>query len=164
MALLLAITALLWILVSALVFAIGVVVFYSGNRLSTAESMISAVVLVLLAAPIALQIRALAARRREYRSNVLELGGDSIKVRLEGTYRAAKGLPPVQETRVPWFEVMEVTKARRNFIYRSLIPFRYPLSVYTIATGEGEISFTRERVIGAKRTAEEIAARLGQDI
>src|SRR5262249_16360217 len=130
MALLFAVTALLWIIVSGLVFALGVVLFYDDNRLSTAESLISGVVLVLLAAPIAMQIRTLAARRREYKHNVLELAEDSIKVRLTGSYRTAKGLPAVAETRIPWFEVMEITRQRRAFLYRSLIPFKYPLDLY----------------------------------
>src|SRR5665213_2517307 len=94
MVLLIAVTTLLlWLLLSVLVFALGVIVFNADNRLSTAESMISAVVLLLLATPLVLQIRTLSARRREWENNILELAEDTIKVRLSGAYRSAKGLP-----------------------------------------------------------------------
>jgi len=164
MVLIFAVTTLVWLLLSALVFAIGVVLFYSDNKLTAAESMISAVVLVLLATPLVLQIRTLAARKRECRSNVLELAEDSIKVKLNGVYRAAKGLPDIAETRIAWCDVMEITKEQHKFVYPSLIPFRYPLDVYTIVTEDREIPFTQECVSGAKRVAREVAERLGQNI
>jgi hypothetical protein len=165
MVLLIAVTTLLlWLLLSVLMFALGVVLFYADNRLSTAESMISAVVLVLLATPLVLQIRTLSARRREWKNNTLELTEDSIRICLTGTYRSAKGLPDVAETRIPWCDVVEITKERRKFLYPSLIRFEYPLDVYTIVTEEEEIPFTQECVLNAKRVAQDIAARLGQEI
>jgi len=159
-----AVTALLWVLLSALVFAIGAVIFDANNRLSTAESAIADLILLLLATPLVLQIRTLRACRKECAGNIVELAEDSIKIRLYGSYREAKDLPVVAETRVAWCDVMEITKERRKFTYPSLIPFEYPLDVYTIVTEEGEISFTPECVRGAKSIATEIAARLGQDI
>jgi hypothetical protein len=111
-----------------------------------------------------MQIRVFAARRREWRNNTVELAEDSIKLRLSGAYRSAKGLPDVAETRTAWCDVLEITKERRKFRYSSLIPFEYPLDVYTIVTEEGDIPFTRECVIGARRLAQDIATRLGQEI
>lgn len=164
MALLSAVTGLLWIIISALVFAIGVVLFHSNNRLSHSESALSAAVLVLLATPIVLQIRTLAARKRELKSNLVQLDEGSIHLQLNGPYRTGKGLPEIAETRIPWSDVLEITRQRRKFLYRSLIPFEYPLEVYTIVTEDAEFPFTRECVPGAKRVAEQIAARLGQEI
>jgi hypothetical protein len=73
-------------------------------------------------------------------------------------------LPLIEETHLPWSEIASVTSERCKFLYRSLVPFRYPLEVFTVATASAAIPFTVECVPGAKRAAREIASRTGQEV
>jgi uncharacterized protein (DUF58 family) len=151
-----AVTALLWMLLAAFLFALAVVLFFPEG-LSGVERAISAAVIAALAAPLALQLRTVRARTREMLANRIELDEGGVRIRLDGSYRTGKGLPEVPETRLPWSEIKGVPRERRKFVYPSLIPFEYPLDVYTIEA-RTKIPFTKECLPNAASIAAKIAA------
>jgi hypothetical protein len=161
MALLRAVAALLWLLLATLAVGLVAVASFPGR---VTERVIPAAVALLLAAPLVMQLRTLHSRMRQMAANSLVLDGAGVRIRLGGPYRLSKGLPEVLDTHVPWSDLIEITQQRRTFMYRSLIPFEYPLEVYTIVTAGVSIPFTNECIPGAKRAARELAARLGRDI
>lgn len=159
-----AVAAMLWALLAILAFSLVVLIFLPGRDLSGLERAASAAVILLLASPLAIQTISLHRRMHEMRANFLLLDDSGLRVRLTGPFRASKGLPEVPETRVNWNELRAVTRDRRKFLYRSAIPFQYPLDVYTLVTANAAIPFTRECLPGARRAAQAIAARIGQEI
>ncbi len=157
-----AVAALLWLLLAVAAFALVILLLFPGHELSGVERIVSAGVVLLLATPPAIQVTALHARMREMRANFLVVDEHGIRVRLAGHYRSLKSLPEIQETQLPWSAITDVICERRKFVYPSLVPFSYPLSVYSIVTAGAPISFTVECIPTAKRAAREIAGRLGR--
>lgn len=155
---------LLWLLLAVFVSVLVVLVFFPGSELTMTERLTSALVVLLLAAPVANQLRVLNQQIREMTANQISLGTAGVDLRLRGSYREAKGLVTVPQTHLAWNEMDFVSRERRTFMYRSLIPFSYPLDVYTIHAGARSFSFTHECISGAKQIAEDIAARIGRAI
>jgi hypothetical protein len=156
--------ALLWLLITVLTFSLAVLLIAPGGEFSVWERVVSGAVLLLLATPLAMQARSLHSRMREMSANFVALDEEGVRVRLAGDCRASKGLPEFQDTRLRWSEISSVTCERRKFICQSLVPFRYPLDVYTIGTGAAAIPFTRECIPSARQAARAIATRLGQEV
>lgn len=158
-----AVAAFLWLLLAVLAFSFVTIAFIPGGELTVMERAVSTGVVLLLGTPLAMQLFSLHSRMREMRANFLAVDESGVRVRLAGVYRGSKGLPEIQ-TQVRWSGITSVTRERRKFTYRSLIPFTYPLDVYTIVTSGAAIPFTNECIPGAKRAAREVAARIGQDV
>lgn len=156
-----AVAALLWVLLAVLGLTLLVLLFSPGRDLKGSERAISAAVVLLLATPLALQLRSLHSRMGEMGRNFLVLDENGLRARLGGAYRADKGLPDIPETQLRWSEVSAVKCERRKFLYRSAIPFQYPLDVFTIESARVAIPFTVECVPGARRAAQKIAERIG---
>jgi len=158
------VTVLLGLLLSVLAFVLLVLVFFPGPSLTVFERIISTGVVLLMATPLVIQIRSLRSRVREMQGNFLALYEDGVRVRLSGAFRAGKGLPEIPGTHLRWSEVTGVTSQRRKFVYRSLVPFVYPLDVYTLVTAGRPIAFTKECVPQANAAARAIARRIGQEV
>jgi hypothetical protein len=155
---------LLWLVLAALLSVLVVLVFFPGNELTMTERLASGVVTLLLAAPIGNQLRVLNQNIREMTANQISLGTAGVDLRLNGSYREAKGLVTVSQTHLAWNEIDSVSRDRRTFMHRSLIPFSYSLDVFTIHAGAASFSFTNECISGAKQIAQDIAARIGRTI
>jgi hypothetical protein len=158
-----AVTALLWLLLAVCLLVLLVVVFFPGSQLTGAERLIAAFFMLLLATPLAMQLRATHLQIGEMRGNRILFDAGGAEIRLSGWSRERKGLPMVQ-TRIRWDEISAVTRQRRSFVYPSLIPLAYRLDVFTIRAGGSAISFTVECIPGAKHIAREMAARAGRDL
>ena len=119
--------------------------------------------LLLVMAPVAMHLKTLHSRMGQIGANVVSLDATGVRIRLVGALRRSKGLPEIQDMLLPWSEVTGVTSDRRKFSYRSVIPFEYPLDVYTILTTGGAIPFTKECVPGAAQAAQAISSRVGRN-
>lgn len=158
-----AVTALLWLLLAVCLFVLLVLAFFPGNELTGVERLLAAFFVLLLAAPLAMQLRSTHRQIGEMTGNRIVLNADGADIRLSGRSRERKGLPMVQ-TSIRWDEIGAITHQRRSFVYPSLIPFAYRLDVFTILAGTSTISFTVECLPGAKQIAREMAARTGREL
>ena len=163
MATIYAVTALLWLLLAVCLLVLLVVVFFPGSQLTGAEQLIAAVFMLLLATPLAMQLRATQLQIGEMTGNRIVFDADGAEIRISGRSRERKGLPMV-EKRIRWDEISAITRQRRSFVYPALIPFAYRLDVFTILAGGSAISFTVECLPGAKKIAREMAVRAGREL
>jgi len=142
--------------------AVLVVLLFNPNHdLSVLERTSATAVVTLLAIPLAVQLRTLRRHMRDAARNFVAATESGVRLRLTGWSRRSKGLAEISETVLPWSTIRTVTRERRKFLYRSVIPFEYPLHVYTIVTATGAVAFTRECFPGAERAAMDVAARVG---
>lgn len=159
-----AIAAVLWLLLAGAAFTLIVLLFFPGNQLTVMERAVSVAVVLVLAAPLWIQTASLRAYMREMAANLVSVEDSGVRVRLGGDFRHSKGLPDIPEIRLPWSDIETITCERRRFIYPSVVPFSYPLDVYTIVSAAAVISFTVECTVTARRAAREIARRLNRDL
>lgn len=152
----------LWLVLALLLF--GVLTALGSTEMTTEQRVIAILVLAALILPVALQLRATHRQIGEMTANALVLHNDGIEVQLSGAAREWKGLPDVPHTTIPWSGVLSITSEKKRFVYPSVVPLGYPLTVFTLYSKSGGISFTRECIPNARRVAQEIAARLGCEL
>jgi len=156
-----AVSVLLSTLLSILAFSLAAVLLFPGTALTARDRWLAAPILTLLAVPLAIEFRSLRKRIREMQANFVICDGEGVRLRLAGEFRNSKGLPDIPETRLSWSEITSVKSERRKFTYRSLVPFAYPLDVYSIVTPAATYSFTKECFPRAHAIAEKIRQRAG---
>ncbi len=154
------VAALLWVLLALL--GLFIVATLTSD-VSATERVVSPLVVLLLAAPLVMQLRTLRSRMRQIGANVIAIDAAGVRVRLVGDLRRSKGLPEFQDTYVPWSDLSAITCDRRSFSIarssRSSIRSMWHDRDFSHTLF---IPFTRECVAGAERSAREIAARAGR--
>ena len=152
----------LWVVLALLLF--GLVSVLGQESATLGERALSILVLAVLIAPVAWQLRATHRQIREMTANRLAVTDTGIDIQLSGRARDWKGLPDVPPTHVPWSELLSIVREKKRFVYPSVVPLGYPLEVFTLYTKTGGISFTLECIPNAHKAAQQIAAKLGSEL
>ncbi len=153
---------LLWVLLVVLLF--GLLATLADGSMTLGAKSLAVALLAVLIFPVAKQLRASHRQMREMTANRIVLGPEGVEIQLSGRAREWKGLPDVEHTTIAWDGILSIVREKRRFAYPSAIPMGYPLEVYTLYSKAGGISFTRECIPNAKMVAQEIAAKIGNEI
>ena len=114
-------TGLLWVLLVALVLAVGVVLTASDDAITLRERVISVGVLLLLLTPVVLQLRVSHKQIRDMNTNRIVLTDKEVEVHLGGGAREWKGLPAVS-VRLPAYNSSPPASKSRNSIFPEIFP------------------------------------------